>query len=268
MRAYALYVAACLLTLSAYAGDEVEVEVASGQPDLQSLHEIWKPIALNKLTDEQKASCEKAIVSGRETAAADWVNKRAKIYAIEGGSFSQEFDPHTGLDIEYRSACRYPIEMFAWVDGYNRYLVEQIKEHGLPENSRLQWVDDITNPTRAMTAGKNVHQLTYLGEAVPGPNGTTLRWGIDEETRSYFYLYDADGEQLHKVFMGVSGFQTSINVAWGPEGSNLMYMQILVPYITKSYDKFYAIDFRTGKRLFSQRGPELPPVKDQPHDRS
>jgi len=204
---------------------------------------------------EMTGTREQGYAVGRAEAIADWENGQAVIYQI-GEPTSSYFNAETGLNIEAIAGCCVTPYILGRHAGYNEYINAQIEAHGLPEYNRLQWAQDFTYPNRAFSNFNTIHRLAPDSEPISGPGGLEVQWvtELGDTTQMYLVLLQADGQERNRIAWSSQPYDNPTTFVWGPEGSDVLYIQMDTPDDDAFGDIFFTYDLRTGLTLGYRRG--------------
>lgn len=202
---------------------------------------------------EMTGTREQGYAIGRAEAVADWENGEAVRYQI-GEPTAVYFDGRTGLVIDAIAGCCVTDYILGRHAGYNEYINAQIAAHGLPEYNRLEWAEAFTHPNRAFNNSNRIHRLAPEAEPVEGPGGVHLQWVIGEDDRGVLVLTGADGREMTRFDWGAGPYDYAMSFVWGPEGSDVIYIQQDRPEDDEHGDVFQTYDLRSGRILGYRRG--------------
>lgn len=134
------------------------------------------------------------------------------------------------------------------IAGHNAEVWRRLREAGPPRGSRLAWLRLVFRPSEAWKeAGKREMRLTFERPEAAAPDGSAR---VRLESRN--------GETLVRVLQPrevavriptVCSCRRVVEVAWGPEGSGVLFIQSRVNYAEEKAFRRYVVELRTGAIL-------------------
>ena len=197
---------------------------------------------------------------GVREAEAEWRNGAVTLYRY--GNRREAIDEKHGIPYHYfGGGCFVVSGAVERTAGHNDRVQQLLRERGLAPGNKRAWLPELLAPVKYWQSVQRAPAvLRPDGREVVSPDGTVrVRLQPGPPERNPQLLVTRNGAQFAVTVSLGEGEQARIEVQWGPEKSDLLFVR--QPGVSWGGDVLQAYDARTG-RLFNVVF--APPTPEQP----